>query len=86
MRPEREPDRFEKGVRFVCGSFLGIVTGLYMAVKVYSDSLLWAGLLFLAAIFACGSLAMRFGDQFWNWLGPMAGWWARLCGWIDRRS
>ena len=89
MPPEREPDRFEKGVRFGCGSLLGILIGLYWAIRSYDSdswSLFWAGFFFVAATFGCGFLAMRYGDRFWDCLARLAGWWARLHGWIDRRS
>jgi hypothetical protein len=61
-----EPDRLEKGIRFGCGSVIGILIGLDLT---YSMFLEYPGHLFIAAcIFAlvCGILAMKYGDRFWD--------------------
>jgi hypothetical protein len=63
----REPDNFEKGIRFGCGGLLGLVLGLYFATRHYlrSENIIISIAIFAGTILGCGFLAMIKGDQFW---------------------
>ena len=66
MMPDREPDAFEKGVRFGCGVLFAVPVGLYGAWDMAGSPNGWelAGVAAFALGF--GFLAMRYGDAFWH--------------------
>jgi hypothetical protein len=62
----QQPDALEKRIRFGCGALLGLVLGLAFGMN-------WLGfsgsvfLVLLAVhVLACGWLATRHGDRFWD--------------------
>jgi uncharacterized membrane protein YccC len=65
------PDRVERVVRFGCGSIVGLMFGL--AVALYTVISTASGLAWLAGLFAVvfGVLAVRFDDRFWYALRHM---------------
>jgi hypothetical protein len=68
-----EPDKFEKGVRFGCGSIFGFVLGLYLFLNlfVFENSII-AIIAVFTIVFICGFLAMKKGDRFWY---SIKSWW-----------
>ena len=68
------PDALEKGLRFGCGGFLGLVFFLMLGFRLFSN----AGGAFAACVIvgtlATAWLAMRYGDMFWKSLGWGSGW------------
>ncbi|MCG3135320.1 MAG: hypothetical protein HMLKMBBP_02901 [Planctomycetes bacterium] len=68
----REPDAFEKRVRFGCGFVFGAVLGIYLLLREIHN---WGGATWAAVggiAIACGLAAVRFGDEFWSWIRA---WW-----------
>ena len=65
-------DAMEVGVRFACGAVFGAFTVPLTAwIRGWTDSAVGLGLLALAGAAVCGSLAVRFGQEFWGWVqGP----------------
>jgi len=67
------PDKFEKGIRFGCGSVFGFVLGLYLFLHLFlSERTTIAIIAVFAIVFICGFWAMKKGDRFWysikNWM------------------
>lgn len=67
-----EPDKFEKIVRFGCGSVFGFVLGLYLFLDLFaSEGIIIVIMAVFAIVIICGFLAMKKGDRFWysikNW-------------------
>lgn len=72
---EPKPDPLEQKVRFGCGSVLGLVLGLSLAVRWWPST---AGTLLLVVIGAllCGWMALKYGDGFWtNYVTRWLRWW-----------
>lgn len=74
LRP-REPanaslDATEVGVRFVSGALFGAVSiPLTAWMLSWTNTLAGLVLLALASAVVCGGLAVRFGEEFWRWVG-----------------
>ena len=76
----REPDTFEKGIRFGCGSLVGLAMGSAILFRWWfiNEGYEWAtfSIVLLAHMAICGWLATRFGDRYWerlkDWLWV---WW-----------
>ncbi|OPY73021.1 MAG: hypothetical protein A4E64_02718 [Syntrophorhabdus sp. PtaU1.Bin058] len=62
---EMRPDRLEKGIRFGCGSLLGIGLGIIVFFRFFLGHLSWIIPCLVGAV-VCGFLAMRYGDNFWR--------------------
>jgi hypothetical protein len=60
-----QPDRLEKGIRFVCGFALGAVLGSFAAAYYDAPGLGAAVGIAAATAVVCGLLAVRYGDRFW---------------------
>ncbi|MEI7462380.1 MAG: hypothetical protein WCK15_23535 [Pirellula sp.] len=62
------PDRFENSLRFGCGGFFGAGVGMIVWLKVLPlDSSAYTVLTCIVLLFAVsGSLAVRFGDRYWE--------------------
>jgi len=65
-------DAMEVGVRFACGAVFGAFTVPLAAwIRGWTESATGLALLALAGAAVCGSLAVRFGQEFWAWVrGP----------------
>ncbi len=56
----------EYGIRFGCGSLLGAVVGVFLALEVAAEDMTrFAGSVALIAL-VCGAMAAWQGDRFWN--------------------
>ena len=72
-----EPDRLEKGIRFGCGTMIGILIALKLTYRILIDH---SGFLAATCIIAlvCGLLAVKYGDRFWDtvieFLNPWRHW------------
>ena len=55
----------EKATRFGCGALLGFFVGLYLIAKWTIMSFGVTASVCAVAIFVCGFLALRYGDEFW---------------------
>lgn len=55
----------EKVTRFVCGGLLGFFVGMYFIAKWAIVSPTVAVAIWAVTVLACGSLALKFGDEFW---------------------
>lgn len=63
---DQKPDRFEKSIRFGCGSLLGLLLATHMLLRSYFriDMFNYIFAIFIVLLF--GLLAMKYGDQFWD--------------------
>jgi uncharacterized membrane protein YccC len=59
-----QPDPLEVAVRFVCGFLFGLLAGWLVAFKF--DAGFLTLLVMVIAALACGGLAVRQGDRFWE--------------------
>ena len=77
MLPDRPPDRFELGVRFVCGALAGLVAGGIFALESTINSPGQLALMLAAPALVFGVCAAALGDRFWHGLARMMGsfWW-----------
>jgi hypothetical protein len=58
-------DRFEKRLRFGCGSVVGVVLGFVVAAQIVRPD--WSAAVVIVPIaIGCGVLAVRYGDPFWR--------------------
>jgi hypothetical protein len=67
----------EKGIRFGCGSILGLLLGLYVSVKIYirtGNTLVSIGIALIISLLL-GFTAMKQGDNFWDSLKDYWFWW-----------
>lgn len=61
-----KPDSLEKGLRFGCGSLLGLLVGAYFFQRFFFESI-GVGLFIIVVVSVlCGIAAMKKGDRFWN--------------------
>jgi hypothetical protein len=65
----------EKVTRFGCGALLGIFVGASFAVRHAYSSFGLLVAVFVAAVFLCGFLALKYGDAFWYSLKDCWRWW-----------
>jgi hypothetical protein len=61
----KEPDSFEKSLRFGCGFVFGLFIGFLVAAQSIYHSLGWLATITFIVGVAFGLLAMRYGDKFW---------------------
>lgn len=65
MSETRRVDRFERRLRFGCGSVVGAALGVVVAVQLVRPD--WSAAVVIVPIaIGCGLLAVRFGDPFWR--------------------
>jgi hypothetical protein len=65
MPETRQLDRFEKRLRFGCGSVVGVVLGFVVAAQIVRPD--WSAAVVIVPIaIGCGALAVRYGDPFWR--------------------
>ncbi len=74
LRPREQAnpslDAMQVGVRFVSGALFGAVSiPLTAWILSWTDTLAGLVLLALAGAVVCGGLAVRFGEEFWRWVG-----------------
>jgi len=67
------PDNFEKTLRFGCGGMVGVILGFSIVYHFIGTK--WWMIFILIGIVVCGSLAMKYGDRFWDSLGDWIKWW-----------
>lgn len=69
MSHDYEPDASEKRIRFGCGFIFGGIIGLIVVLReLYQmTGLAWTCVAGFAVL--CGYLALRLGDEFWEWVG-----------------
>lgn len=65
MADTRRSDRFERRLRFGCGSVLGVVLGVVVAAQLVRPD--WSAVVVILLLgVGCGLLAARYGDAFWQ--------------------
>ena len=65
MSDTRRSDRFERRLRFGCGSVFGVVLGVVIAAQIVRPD--WSAAVVILPIgIGCGLLAARYGDAFWH--------------------
>ncbi len=71
---ELPPEAMEKRVRFGFGALLRLCIGLSAGLSWCSveGASVW---LLLVPVMLCGWLAVRYGDRFWERIGPWLWWW-----------
>lgn len=65
IHEDPELGKAEKVTRIGCGALLGFVFGFYIVVKYSFESFGSAAAVITAAIWVCGYLALKYGDEFW---------------------
>jgi hypothetical protein len=70
-----EPDRTTKGIRFGCGALLGSICGLSFALYSLEPTTRNIIAACLAFIGLFGTLAVKFGDRFWEQISRVLWWW-----------
>jgi hypothetical protein len=65
IHEDPEVGKTEKITRFGCGALLGVVFGLITVLKYSFESVGGAVAVITGAIFVCGYLALKCGDEFW---------------------
>jgi hypothetical protein len=68
--PVPGPDGFDRAIRMGCGSLLGLLLGIPLAIYLWRDFratwLSWGALVFV--VLSCALFALRYGDRFWHWV------------------
>jgi hypothetical protein len=64
--PPREPDFFEKCVRFGCGLTFGLLAGFYLVARDGGHSSWGFWLVPVGVALGCAALAVKYGDDFWR--------------------
>ncbi len=65
INEDPELSKGEKLSRFGCGALLGIFVGIYLVFQFALSSSGLSIVTILGAIFVCGILALKYGDEFW---------------------
>jgi hypothetical protein len=63
------------GIRFGCGSLLGIVSGLSFAMHTFEPSTRNTIIACVVFMVLFGALAVRYGDRFWERISSYISWW-----------
>ena len=68
-------DKTTIGVRFGCGSLVGLVSGFAYAMQTFETST--RNTIIASAVFVIlfGALAVRYGDRFWEKITHYTSWW-----------
>jgi hypothetical protein len=69
---EDEISEPEKIMRFGCGAFFGVLVALFIVFKFTLSSFGLITAIVVLAMFACGILALKYGDEFWR---EIKDWW-----------
>jgi hypothetical protein len=75
IHEDPEPDTAEKVTRFGCGTLLGVIVGIVLAIKLTLSSFGLIAAVIVGAVLVCGFLALRYGDEFWYAVLGSARWW-----------
>jgi|JI6StandDraft_1071083.scaffolds.fasta_scaffold00936_7 hypothetical protein len=69
MSHDYEPDASEKRIRFGCGFIFGGMVGFLVVAREIQEvtGTFWAAVICIALL--SGYLALRYGDEFWEWVG-----------------
>ncbi|HWX03479.1 hypothetical protein [Collimonas sp.] len=62
----------EKIMRFGCGALLGVFIALLIVFKFMLSNFGLIAAIAVVAIFVCGVLALKYGDEFWR---EVKNWW-----------
>ena len=60
------PDTLEKGIRLGCGGLVGLLFGLIIASRMFSDSIAVRLITVIIIAGVCAIVALKTGDRFWN--------------------
>jgi uncharacterized membrane protein len=68
---DQELSESEKITRFGCGALFGIFLGIFLVFELVLSSFGWAAAVIVLSVLICGTLALKYGDEFWyslkNW-------------------
>ena len=73
-----QPDNFEKGIRFGCGTLFGLVLGFLGFFQFAGDETTMTFGLIVAFALVLGLLAVKHGDRFWH---SFKSWWFWFWPW-----
>lgn len=72
---EKQPDGFEKGVRFGCGALFGLAVGFFIVLRWSELDRLGCLAVMVVAALGCGAWARYLGNDFWHAIARWFPWW-----------